>query len=249
MAVACSSETSGEGPIPEGGSDGTLLPGDDGGPTEAGPQHDGGDAGAMLDAPADHTMSDVADEVAEAAPDVVADVATDVGAADGGDAGPDATDAAPDVQTCSGVLCQGSCLAANDCSGCSGATLLCPGSRVCLASCSSCTDSSDASLPVECYSCDVNRQNPIGTCTSNDSATYCLSGDYSGGYADGGIGYHCPCSVDGGASTCPGDTQVCAATAGVAHICVTCGEVYLSDLTGQPCKNGNTCAPASASCQ
>jgi hypothetical protein len=165
------------------------------------------------------------------------------------DVGVATRDAAGDAGVpCTGVLCNGHCLEANDCSSCTGAPLLCASSHpACVNSCSGCSDTSDQALPIECYACDVQHENPIGTCASASGSAYCLSGNYFGSY-EGGAGYHCGCP-SGDAGECPGSSQVCT-TIGSAALCVTCGEPVPTDVTGAPCKVGNTtCNAATHSCQ
>lgn len=159
----------------------------------------------------------------------------------GGDAGTDGS-----IGPCNGVVCNGACLTASDCQSCTGAPLLCSGR--CVTDCATCVDSQNRAMPIDCFACDVNHENPIGSCAYNDTTLYCLSGSYLGSYTGGAAGYHCACG-DGGASDCPGKTQVCAPTPAGSTFCVTCGEVYVYDLDGSACKGGGSCAPASASCQ
>jgi hypothetical protein len=180
----------------------------------------------------------------DAAPDVVsADTTAEAAPAEA--SAVDASDAAVDAP-CDGLRCHGACLAASDCSSCAGATLLC--GNACVSDCTTCVDGQNQALPIECYSCDSTHQNPIGTCAAKDDSRYCLSGNYAGSYLDGGPGFHCSCE-DGGASDCPGSTQVCAPTPGGPTICVTCGETYLFDLSDAGCKNGKSCNPSATACQ
>jgi hypothetical protein len=187
---------------------------------------DGGSDAAIHDS---STPLDAAHDVGVAQPDAGADVA-DTGA------------------PCTGVLCNGQCLAANDCSSCNGSPLLCASSHpTCVDSCSSCSDTNDQPLPVECYACDVQHANPIGACAPATGSAYCLSGNYFGSY-QGGAGYHCGCP-SGDAGECPGSTQVCT-TIGAAALCVTCGEPVPTDVTGSPCKAaGTTCNPGGNACR
>lgn len=164
----------------------------------------------------------------------------------GADTAPDVTaEAAP---PCSGVICNGVCMAASDCHACSGAHLLCAPKHTCVEACAGCADSNDAGLPIECFACDSNHANPIGTCQPSDNAKYCLSGSYLNVYSGGAAGYHCGCG-DGGAADCPGNSQVCARTPGGTTFCVTCGEVYIYDLTDAGCKGGKSCNPEAAACE
>jgi hypothetical protein len=218
----CSTDSSGEGPplAIDASTDSSVTA-------------DAGDSGNTLPE-ADATLQPDAMEDLDAALDVTV----------GADVAVDAADAAP----CSGVVCNGACLSASDCRGCAGAPLLCGPTGTCMADCSSCAGSNDASLPVECFACDSNRQNPIGTCSTADPSQYCLNGSYLGSYAEGANGYHCPCG-DAGAPDCPGSDQVCAPTPNGGHTCITCGESYLYDVTDAACKNGLSCDPSSFSCR
>jgi hypothetical protein len=161
---------------------------------------------------------------------------------------PDASDAsdAPVDAPCDGLRCHGACLAATNCLTCVGAPLLC--GNECVNNCSTCVDTQNQALPIECYSCDSAHQNPIGTCAATDDSRYCLNGNYAGSYVDGGPGFHCACG-DGGASDCPGRTQVCAPTPAGPTFCVTCGEIYVFDLSDAGCQNGKSCNPSAATCQ
>ncbi len=149
---------------------------------------------------------------------------------------------------CTGVLCSGACTTASDCRTCNGAPLLCASTGQCVASCQGCKDTSDAAMPIECFACDSNHQDPIGTCQYDDPNLYCLSGDYTGQY-QGGSGYQCTCA-DAGAASCPGATQVCVPLGNVgATFCLTCGEATLASMQGRPCKGGGACQANAAVCQ
>ncbi len=181
--------------------------------------------------------------------DVTNDVTTDADAAnDSGmtDALPDSPLDAGDVGPCTGVLCGSQCLQASDCRLCAGAPLLCGSTRACVSVCTDCADTQDAAMPIECFACDSNHQNPIGTCQYADAGAYCLSGDYLGQY-QGGQGYQCGCSEAG---ACPGATQVCVPLGNVgAAFCLTCGEPTVGQIQGAPCKDGGTCQESLALCQ
>jgi hypothetical protein len=231
----CSTDSRGEGPVTsvDAAEDVSVVVSD------AQPDQTTGAAETSIDAAAD-AASDAtveadadAEAVADASPDASPDAETDDGAP-------------PEDAACSGVMCNGHCLAASDCRGCTGASLLCGLSGVCVNDCTSCVQGS-TSRPVECFSCDSTRQNPVGTCESTDSNQYCLSGSYLGGYLDGSSGFHCSCGgvADAG---CPGANQVCAPTPGTAHICVTCGENYVYNLADAACSGGGVCNPSALSC-
>jgi hypothetical protein len=100
-------------------------------------------------------------------------------------------------------------------------------------------------MPIECFACDENRQNPVGTCSYDDPATYCLNGNY--GAAGPQRAFRCLCG-DGGANDCPGQTQVCAPSPGGVGDCITCGEIFVTDPTGLACKDGKTCVAAHRAC-
>ena len=189
--------------------------------------------------------SSVADAETDASQDANLQDAEPEGGQDaglGGDARPDAGQ--PDA-ACTGVRCDGKCLGATDCHSCSGAPLLC-GSGICVASCSGCQDPQGVPTPIECFACDSNHANPIGTCQYADAGSYCLSGDYLGQY-QGGPGYRCGCND---VSACPGATQVCVPLGNTnASFCLTCGETTVGKMQGQPCKDGGTCQTAQAVCQ
>jgi hypothetical protein len=156
-------------------------------------------------------------------------------------------EAAPEAAPCSsGVMCNGQCIQASDCSSCSGATLLCAASGTCASDCAACSDAQQKPMPIECYACDENRANPVGTCQYDDTTQYCLSGDYTRASANGG--FRCLCG-DAGAGDCPGDTQVCTPSPGGVNLCLTCGEVYVGSLDGLACKNGKTCGAAAHACK
>ena len=163
------------------------------------------------------------------------------------DAYEDAVDSAAvgeDV-ACLGLRCNGQCVDAADCTSCVGAPLQCIPGGVCASDCSGCSDLQNTPMPIECFSCDVNHENPIGTCRYDDPSQFCLSGDYVGTYSGGSTGYRCGCA-DGG--VCPGATQVCAPL-GQSMFCLTCGEVTTANLQGQACQGGGTCQTSTDTCQ
>jgi hypothetical protein len=165
---------------------------------------------------------------------IAADTATD-----GGEAG--ATDAG-----CTGVMCNGECIPSGDCHGCSGAPFLCASTGQCAAGCQACSSLKGVAMPIECFACDINHQNPIGTCQQDDAGAYCLSGDYLGQY-DGGPGYQCQC---GNVSDCPGATQVCVPLGNVdASFCLTCGEATIGPIDGGACRDGGACQENLGRCQ
>ena len=184
------------------------------------------------------------------------EAAADGGAADGGvaDGVADASDALADndgpmeseAGHCTGVICAGVCLPATDCRGCSGAPLFCGATGTCVGTCAGCQDAREAGLPIACFACDSNHQNPVGTCQPADAGSYCLSGDYLGQY-EGGQGYQCDCSD---VSECPGPNQVCVPLGNRdAGFCLTCGEATIGPIQGQPCKDGGACEQSLAACQ
>lgn len=170
----------------------------------------------------------------------------DAGAADVGET----ADAQPEASTgdepppppvdsgCSGVICNGACSIAPDCSTCAnGENLLCPSTRTCATDCGNCPSS-----PIECFACDVNRANPIGTCQPDDPNAYCLNTDYAGIYG-GGMGYHCGCTTS---ADCLGNTEACISVGGTSDFgCFTCGESYTQGAT---CNNGGKCNANKAVC-
>jgi len=135
------------------------------------------------------------------------------------------------------VSCLGVCVPGDDCSACSGGTLLCKATRACVSSCAGCFDGSKKPMPIECYACDTKQANPIGTCESSSPSDYCLKADYGLAHR-GKAGLHCDCS-DTKVSNCLGDHQVCL-NSGSTDWCVTCGEVGMQ-TEGLLCKNGGTC--------
>jgi hypothetical protein len=195
-----------------------------------GPSNEGGGADATREADADGGEPDgVTDGPAEA------DGRNDVEA-----------EATAEGGSCTGVICAGACLQATDCRSCPGASLLCGATGTCVATCAGCQDSQGAARPIDCFACDSNHQNAIGTCQPADAGSYCLSGDYAGQY-QGGPAYQCGCSAVSG---CPGPTQVCIPLGNFdAGFCLTCGETTVGQIQGQPCKDGGTCNAAGALCQ
>ena len=90
--------------------------------------------------------------------------------------------------------------------------------------------------PIECFACDSNRQNPIGTCQPDQNDTYCLNSAYDPEHP-GSTGEHCGCVT---AADCPGATQVCISVGGgPTFACFTCGEGFTQTFT---CKNGGKSA-------
>jgi len=152
--------------------------------------------------------------------------------------------APPPVEAgCNGVMCNGACLGASDCAGCGGANLLCTADKTCTSDCTAC-----AGNPIQCFACDVNRLNPIGTCQPDNPAAYCLDTNYAGAYTGGTLGYHCACTLS---TDCPAETQVCIAVGGGPNPvfgCFTCGEQFTGTFS---CKAGNgndTCNQQKATC-
>jgi hypothetical protein len=147
---------------------------------------------------------------------------------------------------CPGLTCNGQCISEPDCRSCAGAPLLCGTTKTCTASCHDCNDTAGSILPIECFACDSNHQNPIGTCQYDDPLSYCLNGEYLGAY-QGGTGYRCACAD---VSSCPGATQVCVKLGSYdGGFCLTCGENTIGAIQGQPCKDGGTCQENTAACQ
>lgn len=102
-------------------------------------------------------------------------------------------------------------------------------------------------MPIECFACDINHANPIGSCQYDDAGSYCLSSDYAGQYG-GQTGYLCTCA-DGGVSSCPGATQVCLPLGNVGQsFCLTCGEATVGAIQGAPCQGGGACQESQAVC-
>jgi hypothetical protein len=180
---------------------------------------------ATADSDIDVNESDGATPIADAAED---------GAGDAHDAAIDATDSA--VSPCaSGVVCNGTCTAASTCSGCPGAPLFCAPTRTCMAACATCAEPGGVARPIECFACDAQRANPVGTCEPNDPNVYCLNDLY-------GTAFHCGCAPGG---ACLSPSQVCTDVGFGVPACRTCGE-KLSD--GLACTDGKTCKAAETKC-
>jgi hypothetical protein len=231
---ACSSSSPSNAPIPDGGGDATIP--------------DAGEGGASTDA---------SDSGAEAGPldssEAASDVVTDSPASDAIDGGPsdaaiDVTGDAADAAPCTGVLCNGACLAASDCRACSGATLLCAASNTCVSKCSDHCGAPDAgsARPIDCFACNAFGFDPLGTCEPDDTTAYCLNGRYAGQYLDGGNGYVCSC--DDAGTKCPGASQVCASV-GQGTFCLNCGQVATVSLQDAGCQGGGACNEATHACQ
>ena len=138
---------------------------------------------------------------------------------DGGDA---ADAGSVDSGACKGHICDGLCYGGTTCTDCASARLYCAASHTCVVGCAACP----VTAAVACYDCTSGT--PVGTCEPKATAT-CLHGLNNN------------CSCDGGASLCPGDTQVCS-----NGQCMTCGVPSLTD--GQKCKNSTTCDEGPALC-
>jgi hypothetical protein len=163
----------------------------------------------------------------------------------GADADASAIDAPAEaaIVCTTGLACNGACIDASDCTGCSGAPLLCAALNGCTSDCSGCAAAGGSAMPIGCVACDESHENPFGTCQPNDPTAYCLGGDYTNAGPAGTAGYHCSCSSAG---DCPASNQVCAPTPGGVSLCFSCGEPF--STSGQPCKGGGSCDPASAAC-
>jgi hypothetical protein len=165
---------------------------------------------------------------------------------DGGTPDADAAGDAPSeasIVCTTGLACNGACIDAGDCTGCSGAPLLCAALNACTGDCSGCAGPSGNAMPIGCVACDVDHQNPFGTCQRDDPTTYCLNGDYTTAGPGGAAGFHCACTAAG---DCPGSNQVCAPTPNGLSFCFSCGEPF--SLSGQSCKGGGHCDTPSAAC-
>lgn len=174
-------------------------------------------------------------------PPLVVDAAgADAFADASGDASADAgNDAATITPACIAgkVSCGGACVTGTDCTSCAGAEYLCAPTRRCVAGCTTCTDLAATAMPVECFACDTNQNNPLGTCAHNSAAGFCLNANYSTAF-NSGAGMHCDCN-NTNVANCPGGNQVCKPNGGTDW-CITCGESGLS-TNGLPCKGGGTC--------
>jgi hypothetical protein len=191
---------------------------------------DAGAPPASVDAGLDATISHDAGDTVDAPVDD--DVATQPDTAPPADveAGPP-VDAGP----CLGVACNGGCLAdASDCRGCTGSPLFCAATRACGASCAGCGGNR-----IECFDCDSNRQNPVGTCQPFDAGSYCIMGS---NYPN----LHCGCANKNDPTPCPGETQVCGDIAPFTIACMTCGE---PGTDGLACRGGGACSQDEATCQ
>lgn len=155
--------------------------------------------------------------------------------ADASDAA-NAADAADAGRACPAdfVLCHGLCVTGKDCTACAGEPLLCEATGVCGSTCAACAGS-----PIECFACDELQKNPRGTCESADTNGFCLNGDYTNAYPNGGE--HCDCS-NTNVANCVGAQQVCLPESSTDW-CVTCGEKGLP-TDGKPCKGGGVCNTA-----
>ena len=136
-------------------------------------------------------------------------------------------------------MCAGNCTSAPDCRGCGGANLWCQATNTCTSDCTKCPAN-----PIQCFACDMNRLNPIGTCEPNVGGLYCLDTNYAGAY-QGGQGYHCACTE---ASDCPADTEVCIGINGGTPGCFTCGEAFTDKATCKNGKGGAMCNEMKATC-
>jgi len=204
---------------------GGAAPAQDAGPTDAASDRavDAGPPDASGDGAVDADTG-VADAVAQDAP-------LDTGA---------------EASPCTGVICNGQCLPATDCHACSGAPLLCAPTHTCGTSCAGCQDTNGAAMPIDCFACDMNRKNPLGSCGYDDAGAYCLSGDYLGQYG-GGDGFQCTCNT---VADCPGSTQTCVPLGNLGDkFCLTCGEATIGTIQGLPCKDGGACQESQALCQ
>ena len=190
------------------------------------------DGGAGVDA---GDLADAGDT--NDASDAIADVVSPLADADIPDAAPiDAV--APDAASDAGcILCNGACITAPDCATCAGAPLFCATTRSCMADCASCARPPTPPRPIECFRCDINRQNPVGSCEPQDPTVYCLNGSAYGAT------YHCAC---GDNVPCPGRSQVCTDIGVGSMVCATCGEAYSDNFD---CVSGGKCNAAKASCK
>ncbi len=154
---------------------------------------------------------------------------------------PDAPTPPPVDAGCKGVVCDGNCTGASDCAGCGGANLLCQATNTCTSDCTACPGN-----PIQCFACDLNHLNPIGTCQPDVPTLYCLDTNYAGAY-QGGPGTHCACTF---ATDCPSENQVCINIGAPPAImgCFTCGETDTDMFTCKGGKNPSKCNAMKATC-
>lgn len=184
-----------------------------------------GDASANVDGAAAIGVDASAPSPDAAVPSLDAGVVPDA------DGAGDATAPADAHPPCA-MTCNGQCV--TTCAGCSAGGALCAATGEC-GDCSRCTDNGVA-RPVACYSCDANRQNPVGTCEPNDRNAYCLNDQYPSGRR------HCACG-NYDVSLCPGNDQECIDDGQGVAVCVTCGE---PGTDGIDCKVGRCHANGAA---
>jgi hypothetical protein len=165
----------------------------------------------------------------------------------GGDAAPQEASmvdspAPPPVEAgCTGVICAGNCTSAATCAGCGGANLLCAGTNTCTSDCTACPGN-----PIQCFACDSNRLNPIGTCQPDSPTAYCLDTNYAGVY-EGAEGHHCACTF---ATDCPSSEQVCIGVGPPPAVlgCFTCGEMSTDMFTCKANGGKAKCNQMKAAC-
>ena len=142
------------------------------------------------------------------------------------------------------MTCRGACVP--DCHACSGLLLACAPLRQCVAKCTQCAN------PIECFACDDQQENPIGSCEPSSTA-YCLTGQYK--YSLYGTkATHCDCGITSPPSAvqCPSAQHACIPVEDTDW-CVTCGETLLPPATGTTntlvCKNNLKCDTTSKVCK
>jgi hypothetical protein len=182
------------------------------------------DAGGVRDAAPPPPPADASDATA-----TMIDAQPESGAPPVDDSGQPAM---PDAG-CPGVICNGACTDASTCAGCSAGHARCAATNTC--GCGGCKDDAGTAAPVECFVCDANRQNAVGTCQPDDVAKFCLNNDPN----NYGGGHHCGCS-NSDPSSCPGPNQVCVEYQGIGGLCMTCGEQN-APTDNAACQGGTKC--------